>query len=292
MQPGAWAASLDELVAQGVLTGYTLLTVRDLRPGWAAAMRGAAKHAARSAARPSPPPAPRLPPESPGLRPLRARNRALRTKHCSKRTGVLKGPNTRSAGKQKLPYAAPGLCATSNACPLCACACRTLACGPRSPPSQRRSTPQRCLPPPTSLAVCGLWRTRLLHASCSQGAASALRFQCPCWLPPGQERTASTCNQLPAPWGCPLSVSHLDCSPPLCNLPPLPGLPPTTLAGDKLVVVQQTAGGYCAVSRRRALGVAARHLPCGVLLASFAWPTPAQRAAAELDRAAAALMAG
>lgn len=69
------------------------------------------------------------------------------------------------------------------------------------------------------------------------------------------------------------------------------GGPPAScqLAGERLVVVQRTAGGFCAVSRRRALGVAARHLPCGVLLASFEWPTPAQRVVAELDRCCAAL---
>jgi hypothetical protein len=53
--------------------------------------------------------------------------------------------------------------------------------------------------------------------------------------------------------------------------------------------VHQAPGSFCAVSRRRELGVAARHLPCGVLLASFGWPTPAQRVAAELDRCCAAL---
>jgi hypothetical protein len=57
-------------------------------------------------------------------------------------------------------------------------------------------------------------------------------------------------------------------------------------------VVQQAPGAYAAVGRRRALGVAARHLPCGVLLASFARPTPAQAAASALDRAAAALICG
>ncbi|KAI8474324.1 MAG: hypothetical protein J3K34DRAFT_518276 [Monoraphidium minutum] len=46
---------------------------------------------------------------------------------------------------------------------------------------------------------------------------------------------------------------------------------------ELLIVVQQSAGSFCAVSKRRDLGLAARHLPCGVLLATFAWPVPAQR---------------
>jgi hypothetical protein len=54
-------------------------------------------------------------------------------------------------------------------------------------------------------------------------------------------------------------------------------------------VVQQSAGSFCALSRRQRLGVAARHLPCGMLLASFAWPTRAQAAAAALDRCCARL---
>jgi len=59
--------------------------------------------------------------------------------------------------------------------------------------------------------------------------------------------------------------------------------------GTRLVVIHQSAGSFCALSRRRALGLAARHLPCGVLLASFQWPTPAQTVVAELDRCCALL---
>lgn len=68
---------------------------------------------------------------------------------------------------------------------------------------------------------------------------------------------------------------------------------PTSLkfCGTKLVVVQQAPGSFCAVSRRRELGVAARHLPVGVLLVSFRWPVPAQQVVSELDKCCAPLIA-
>lgn len=71
------------------------------------------------------------------------------------------------------------------------------------------------------------------------------------------------------------------------------GLPASCeFAGARLVVVHRAPGAYCAVSRRRDVGVAARHLAGGgVLLASFARPTPAQRVVCELDRCCAALQA-
>jgi hypothetical protein len=61
--------------------------------------------------------------------------------------------------------------------------------------------------------------------------------------------------------------------------------------GTKLIVVQQSPGSFCAVSKRRDLGISARHLPCGVLLASFSWPVPAQRVECALDGCCATLRA-
>jgi hypothetical protein len=61
--------------------------------------------------------------------------------------------------------------------------------------------------------------------------------------------------------------------------------------GRKLVVIASSPGDYVAVAPRHSLCVAARHLSCGTLLASFAAPVRAQTVAVELDRCAAALQA-